>query len=39
MTNDYFDYIERLSKVSRKLKVKPEQVENFLFHYNLNFKL
>ncbi len=38
-TDDYFDYIERLSMVSRKLKVKPEQVENFLFHYNLNFKL
>lgn len=38
-TNDFFDYIERLSKVSRKLNVKPEQVENFLFYYNLNFKL
>lgn len=37
--NNFFDYIERLSKVSRRLEVKPEQLENFLFYYNLNFKL
>lgn len=37
--NDFFDYIERLSKVSKRLNVKPEQLENFFFYYNLGFKL
>lgn len=38
-TTDFFDYIKFLSKISKDLNVKPEQVENFLFYYNLYFKL
>jgi len=37
--DDFFKYIEKLDEVSRDLRVAPEQLENFLFYYNLYFKL
>lgn len=36
---DFFKYIEKLDEVSKGLRVAPEQVENFLFYYNLYFRL
>ena len=37
--DDFFKYIEKLDKVSMRLGVDPEQLENFLFYYNLYFEL
>ena len=37
--DDFFKYIEKLDKVSKRLGVAPEQLENFLFYYNLYFVL
>lgn len=37
--NDFFKYIEKLDDLSKNLRVAPEQLENFLFYYNLYFKL
>lgn len=37
--DDFFKYIEKLNELSRNLRVDPDQIENFLFYYNLYFKL
>ena len=37
--DDFFKYIEKLDKVSKRLGVDPDQLENFLFYYNLYFVL
>ncbi len=35
---NYFKYISLLSDLANKLKASPDQIENFLFIYNLNYK-
>lgn len=35
---NYMNYIELLDSLSRKIKVPSENIEAFLFHYNLNYK-
>ena len=35
---DYFQYIELLDKLATSMSVSPEQVEAFLFYYNLSYK-
>lgn len=38
-TSDYIEYISLLDDLSKKMKVRPDQIELFLFTYNLNFRL
>ncbi|ADL27088.1 conserved hypothetical protein [Fibrobacter succinogenes subsp. succinogenes S85] len=35
---NYFKYISLLSDLANKLDASPDQIENFLFFYNLNYK-
>lgn len=37
-TNNYLEYINLLDEVSNKINVKPDQVELFLFYFNLYYK-
>lgn len=36
--DDYFKYVELMNSLSETLKVRPDQLENFLFYYNLGYK-
>jgi len=36
--DDYFEYLELTNSLSQKLNASPDQLENFLFHYNLGYK-
>lgn len=36
--NHYYQYIELLDSLSKKMKVRPDQLELFFFYYNLEYK-